>query len=541
MAEGCSKRVADRVAERLFEAGCRYAFGMPGGEVLTVIDALRKAGIAFILAKHENSAGFMAEGVTSMTGAPAVLVATLGPGALNCVNVVANAEQDRVPMIVLTGCLDAVDCLTYTHQALDQQAVFRPITKATFRLSAAGAGTIVDKALAIATEARAGPVHIDVPIGVAAAVRGDAPVRHRPPRVPRVPAQSAELERARSWLRSSRRPLMIAGLDAVAERAAGDIRVFCERFGVPLISTYRGKGLLPETHALSLGGAGLSPLADTTLLPLVRSADLIICAGYDPVEMRVGWRNPWDPAVVRVIEISASPNRHDMHHASIEFVASVGETLTILQAGASPQATWTDGEIARARAELRGAFAADGSWGPGAVIETCRAVMPDNTIATVDSGAHRILLSQMWTCSAPRTLLQSTGLCTMGCALPLAVGARLAAPERPVISFSGDAGMLMVAGELATVAELGQNIIFVVFVDASLALIEMKQRQRQLPSTGVDFARHDFAALGRVFGGKGFTVASRAELEHALEEARASNALTVIAALLEAEAYDGRI
>ena len=143
-------RAADLLAQRLYEAGCRHAFGMPGGEVLTIVDALERAGITFILAKHENSAGFMAEGFHHRTGAPAILVATVGPGAVNGVNVVANAEQDRVPLIVLTGCVDATEALTYTHQVLDHEAVFKPITKATFRMTADGADIVADKAIGIA-------------------------------------------------------------------------------------------------------------------------------------------------------------------------------------------------------------------------------------------------------------------------------------------------------------------------------------------------------------------------------------------------------
>ena len=137
-------RAADILARRLYEAGCRHAFGMPGGEVLTLVDALETAGIAFHLAKHENAAGFMGEGVHHADGAPVILVATLGPGALNGVNVVANAHQDRVPMLVLTGCVDAAEEHTYTHQVLDHRAVFAPITKATFRLNAEAAEVIAD-------------------------------------------------------------------------------------------------------------------------------------------------------------------------------------------------------------------------------------------------------------------------------------------------------------------------------------------------------------------------------------------------------------
>jgi acetolactate synthase-1/2/3 large subunit len=147
----------------------------------------------------------------------------------------------------------------------------------------------------------------------------------------------------------------------------------------------------------------------------------------------------------------------------------------------------------------------------------------------------------MWHCQAPRDLMQSSALCTMGCALPLAIGAKLASPDRPVISFSGDAGFLMVAGELSTCAELGLPVIFLVFVDGSLALIEKKQRERQLTNVGVDFARHDFAAMGRAFGGRGVSVRDREGLEQALEEAMAAETFTVIAAEIEGGAYDGRI
>ena len=534
-------RAADLVARRLHEAGCRYAFGMPGGEVLTLVDALEAAGIRFVLAKHENAAGFMAEGVWQRTGAPGILVATVGPGVVNGVNVVANAEQDRVPLIVLTGCVDETDALTYTHQVLDHQQVLRPITKASFRLTAEGADVIADKSVAIATESRAGPVHIDVPISVADAVVVPHVLRRRPPAGPVVPAAGHDLERARLWLEEAERPVMIVGLDALADDAGEAIERFCEDFSVPFVTTYKAKGIVSEEHPLSLGAAGLSPKADALLLPFVQSADLILCAGYDPIEMRSGWCEPWDPQQVHVIDIAAEPNRHYVHQAGINFIAHTGRTLEALGEGIAGRATWPGGEVEVLKAALTAAFPAGEAWGPAAVIDTCRRVLPKETVATCDTGAHRILLAQMWRTYEPRSLLQSTGLCTMGCALPLALGAQLAEPERPVVAFTGDAGLLMVAGELSTAAELGSRVIVVVFVDASLALIELKQRQRQMKNAGVDFGAHDFAAIGRAFGGIGHSVTSRAELEEALDDALNAETFTVIAAVIDRGSYDGRI
>lgn len=533
-------RAADLLARRLYEAGCRFAFGMPGGEVLTLVDALERAGIRFILAKHENAAGFMAEGVHHRDGAPAILVATLGPGAMNGVNVVANALQDRVPMIVLTGCVDADEAQTYTHQVMDHQAVFAPITKASFRLTAASADIIADRAVTTATDPRPGPVHIDVPIGVADAIPHARAPRRRAAASPVAPA-GADLAWARAWLSESERPIAIVGLDMLEGEAATVLRAFLELFSIPFITTYKAKGVLPEDHPLCLGGAGLSPLADGPLRGLVKSADLVLCIGYDPIEMRPGWREVWDPETQRVIDIAPVANDHYMHQSSLAFVADPAATLEAMAEGGRGRATWTDGRPEEVQAALAAAFPTDEHWGPAAVIAEARAVMPPETLATADSGAHRILLSQMWTCSEPRALVQSSGLCTMGCALPLAIGLKLAAPERPVISFAGDAGMLMVAGELATAAELRTPVIFLTFVDASLALIEKKQRERQMVNRGVDFERHDFAAIGRAFGGAGVSVRSRAELRAALEAALTAETFTVIAAEIDRAAYDGRI
>ncbi|MEM6618406.1 MAG: thiamine pyrophosphate-binding protein [Pseudomonadota bacterium] len=535
-----AKRAADAVAERLFAAGCRHAFGMPGGEVLTLVDALEKAGIAFHLCKHENAAGFMAEGAHHMDGAPAILVATVGPGLMNGVNVIANADQDRVPLIVLTGCVDADEALSYTHQVLDHRAVLTPITRATFTLSARGAATIADKAVAQAMAPRQGPVLIDVPISVAdAAVPAGTPAPAARPPAAVAPVGPA-LDEARAWLSAAERPLMVVGLDVLRDGAADDVRALAERFAMPVVTTYKAKGVLPENHALALGGAGLSPLADKHLMPLLAQADLILCLGYDPIEMRPGWRDPWDPDRQRVIDVTAVANTHYMHQATVNFVADTGAAARAL-AKATPRATWPGKEPAATRTTLCHAFPTDDPWGPAAVIDECRQVLPPHTLASVDSGAHRILLSQMWTCDRPRALIQSSGLCTMGCAVPLAMGAALARPDRPAVAFVGDGGFLMACGDLSTAQELGLPVIIVVFVDASLALIELKQRQRQLRNAGVDFGRHDFAAIGRAFGGAGVTVTDRSELRGALVDALAMDHFTVIAAQIDRGGYDGRI
>lgn len=530
---------ADLIARRLYEAGCRYAFGIPGGEVLAILDALARVGIRVILTKHENCAGFMAEGVHHHDGAPAILVATIGPGVANAANVIANATQDRVPLIVLTGCVSAVHQHTYTHQVFDHVAMATALTKAAFRVEASSAAVLIDKAVSIATEGRPGAVLLDVPVDVQIAAVSETTFPQRAPLAAMQPSPAALIE-ARQWLGDAQRPLVMAGVDVLTQHGSHAVADFCHKFQVPLITTYKGKGIIAEDDPLALGGAGLSPKADAHLLALVRQSDLIILAGYDPIEMRPGWQNPW-AIDTRVIEFSAVSNTHSMHQAALNFVGDVGCGLQALAESIQATPSWPDGEPTATRSALQEAFPADEDWGPAAIVDECRKRAPRDAVATADSGAHRILLSQMWRCYAPRGLLQSSALCTMGCAVALAVGRKIAEPGRPVIAFVGDAGLEMFLGELATIRDLKLSIPIVVFVDQSLALIESKQRGTGYANLAVDFGATDFPAVAKALGGEGLWCHDRATLAAQLELAFTRDTFTLISAVIGKNAYDGRI
>ncbi len=507
---------ADIIAARLAAAGVKHAFGIPGGEVLALVDALERAGIRFVLTKHETAAGFMAEGAWHATGAPAVLVATVGPGIANAFNVIENARQDRVPLIVLAGSVDAEDALSYTHQIFDHGAVYARTCKASFTAADGAVDVMIDKAVGIALSPRPGPVHIDLPVRLA---ERDQPAprawRHAAP-LSTGPGAGDALERARALFAGSIRPVMMAGLDVLNEPGGPEaVRAFVEKHGVPLLTTYKAKGVLPEDHPLSLGGHALSPKSETLVLPVFEAADCVIAAGYDPIEMRAGWQNPWDPA--KVIEFAHAPNTHDMHHAGLSWVCSVAGGLAALDGAArdgtsrdgTARSRWPGGEAAAIRDAYWAAFGAGDGWGPAQAIAEMMAVTPLEATITIDTGAHRILLDQQWRAKRPRSVLQSIGLCTMGCALPLAMGYAHARPGAPVVAFTGDAGLEMVLGELGTLRDLGLPLVIVVFVDSSLALIEMKQRRSGLQNAGVDFGRTDFAGLARLYGGHGVTVQRR--------------------------------
>ena len=328
---------------------------------------------------------------------------------------------------------------------------------------------------------------------------------------------------------------MIAGLDVLNQ--GGEAALSALR--IPLLTTYKAKGVLPENDTLCLGAVGLSPLADEHVLPFVHQSDLVILAGYDPVEMRTGWCGPWAENQA-VIEFTALANNHYVHLAGHSFVGDVAAGLAALTAGTKPRTIWPGGEpLALVRA-LGQAFPADEPWGLAAVIDTLHTVLPANGVATADTGAHRILLNQMWRSPGPRQLLQSTAFGTMGCALPLDMGYKLAEPERPVIAFTGDAGLEMVLGELATVRDLGLAVVVIVFVDETLALIELKQRALQRAELGVAFGGSDFPAIAQALGGAGVTAGNRADLATEVEAALDRQTFTVIACPIAKRAYDGR-
>jgi acetolactate synthase-1/2/3 large subunit len=538
---------ADIIAKRLAAQGCRIAFGMPGGEVLALVEALEKAGIRFQLVKHENAGGFMAEGYwhgqsevePGQPIAPAILVATLGPGAANAANVVANAHQDRVPMMVLTGRVDASEAESYTHQVFDHQAFFRPITKASLCAANGAVAQVIDRAVQIAIEGQPGPVHVDVPIGIAEGIEPDAEFKQVVPA--RALADGDGLHGARKAFLKAERPLVIVGVDAVNQHAGAALRSFAERFSAPVLATYKAKGLPPEGHPLALGGAGLSPKADKLLLPFLAEADCIILAGYDPIEMRINWRDPF-PAGVPVIELSAVRPLHQMHRADHILLGDVAGNLASLAGHVPAKPGIEAARVQALKSALASAFAPEPDWGPGVVFETLRRLAPARTVATADSGAHRILMSQIWRCDEPRGLLQSSGLCTMACSLPLAMGYQLARPERQVIAVMGDAGLEMGIGELATLRDLGLPLLVVVLQDERLALIDLKQRASGRPQSGVSFGATDFVAVARAYGGEGVQVQSRAELEEAARAAFARrDRFSLIAAKIAPDAYEGRL
>jgi len=532
-------RVADIVAKTVYAYGVRHAFGVPGGEVVTLIDALQAAGITFNLTRHETSAAIMAAGASTISGNPELLVTTVGPGLANAVNGIADAVQERVPLIVISGIVDRATRARYTHQVIDHAQLLRPLVKASFEIEPESAASTVARALAIAASEPMGPVHLDLSPFVAASVSPSAFVPKAPKRfITSASGMDPGVRLLAERIRTADRPLLLVGLETARNQAGPALQHLAETIGAPVITTYKAKGIIPEDHPLALGGAGLSPLADKILLPLIEKADLVLAFGYDPIEMRLGWLD-FVADQTKLFDISKARPDHAMHHAGTWLSAEPRSVLQALNGSLVERKTWASGEPTAAKAALERVFSTKDAWGPHAIVDQLNEAAGPDGLVTVDSGAHRILLSQKWRAAKPLSLLQSAGFCTMNAALPLAIGAKVADPSRRVFAVMGDGGLEMGIGELATVRDLGLSLTIVLFQDRSLALIAMKQASAGLAPAGVTLGETDFAAIAFGFGGYGVNVETIDDFRNELEAAGRRKSFSLIACRFDASAYDG--
>lgn len=530
-------RVADTIGQTLAAHGVRHAYGMPGGEVVTLIDGLTKAGIEFLLARNETAAAIMAAGASVTTGAPGLLITTVGPGLTNAINGIADASQEHVPLIVISGIVDRETRALYTHQVIDHSAILRPLVKASFELERGAAGQTIARAIALATAEPPGPVHLDLSPSVAAMEEQNAMVI-APPQIsqPGIAADDPAIEHVSAILSAAERPLIIAGFEAVRARAGSDLLHLAERLNAPVMTTYKAKGIVPESHDLALGGAGLSPAADEILQGAVRQADVLLFVGYDPIEMRLGWLGLGQGQTI--IDISRTPADHGMHFATSRVAADPALVCRALSQNIPARKNPGNSVDNTNRLALRNRFASTQDWGPHAIIDTLNEWAGSETIVTVDSGAHRILLSQKWVAEHPLTLLQSAGFCTMAAALPLAIGVASSNRDKRVIAVVGDGGLEMGLGELSTLRDLKLPVTIVVFQDCSLALIAQKQAGLQLAERGVALGATDFAAVAKAMGGHGVNVETIGDFRSALTASSGQTSFSLIACKFDPSAYD---
>ncbi len=529
---------AEVLAATLADAGVDVMFGLPGGEILDFVEAARRAGIRFLLTRHESHAAFMADTTGQLRRRPGVCVSTLGPGAVNMTLGVANAFLDRSPVLAITASLSTSSVPYATHQQLDLNAVYRPFTKAALTLDGRATRASVRAAIATAVAPRMGPVHIALPSDVARA-------RDRPADTTDAdlftatgesPAFSHDaLDRVARAIDAARRPVLIVGLDVDPTADTAAVRAFVDRLRVPTFVTPKAKGIVAEDHPL-FGGVCAGVAADGLFVDFFSRSDLLVGLGFDPVESDKLWHQTLPLVSVGPVSIRAGA-----FAPGIEVTGPLRTMLEDLERRRWRRFEWESDAVDRFRARLDRTLRPERPPRHGLsgyeLTRALRALFPRDTIVTTDVGSIKMIVSQAWTAYEPSTFLESNGLSAMSYALPAAMAARLRFPDRPVLCTVGDGGFGMVMAELETCVRERLHFVTVVYNDSALSLIDVAQQNRGYPSTGVRYGPVDFAAAAAGFGAWARRVEHLDGLEAAVREAMQVDRPAVIDAVVDPAEY----
>jgi acetolactate synthase-1/2/3 large subunit len=496
-------------------AGVRHVFCYPGESVIDFMETARQHGIEVVSAVREGTAAFMAEGAAMATGRPGVCLSTLGPGSTAVLNGVACATLDRVPMLAISGQIESAREQFFTHQVVDHGRMFAPVTKAVLRLDPASAGSadaVARKAMRTAVAERPGAVHLTETADTWPVPAGDGGGIAAPPLAVAGSVDVYGFGDPLRDLRAARRPVILAGTGAVRCAAGPELVRLAELAGIPVVVSPMAKGVFGENHPYF---AGVLDMAGYQVVwDLLADADLILTAGFDPVELI----SPW-PVTTPVLHLDTVPNTDQVYASAHELVGNIAAILGWIAGGWSGEPRWTEKEVAAYRARLHAAWRAgraEGSLNPSDVVAIAREAAPPDSIVTTDVGSHKLMVGQVWQACAPRSVLMTNGLSAMGFGVPAAIAAKLSFPDRPVIALVGDGGFAMTATEMRVAAALGLPVVVVVFADGSLNRIELRQQLTGYPPTATRMGGTDLPALAEAMGCDGVLAATPAALEKAL-------------------------
>ena len=523
------------LAAYVHAAGVRHVFGYPGESVIDFMEAARHRGIEVVSAVREGTAAFMAEAAAMVTGLPGVCLSTLGPGSTAVLNGVASATLDRVPVLAVSGQIESSREQFFTHQVVDHDRLFAPVTKLALRLDPASADAVIRKALRTAVAERPGAVHLTVTADAWAVPCGSGDQISLPP----LAAAAGSLDVYGDGdplrvLRAARRPVILAGVAALRCAAGPELLRLAELAGLPVVVSPMAKGTFPEDHPYF---AGVLDMAGYRVVwDLLAGADLILAAGFDPVELI----SPWSVATP-VVHVDTTPNTDQVYASAHELVGHVAAILGWIAAQWSGEPRWAETEVAAHRARLRAAWLAgraEGRLNPSDVVAIAREAAPPGTIVTTDVGSHKIMAGQVWQAAEPRSVLIPNGLSAMGFGVPAAIAAKLTRPDRPVIALVGDGGFAMAATEMRIASALGVPVTVVVFADGSLNRIELRQQLMGYPPTATRMDGMDLVMLAEAMDCDGVRVDSPAGLAKALAGFDARSRPLVVEARIDPAQYE---
>ncbi|HHA1790139.1 TPA: acetolactate synthase large subunit [Enterobacter ludwigii] len=466
---------AQLIVHLLERQGITTVAGIPGGTVLPLYDALSQSTqIRHVLARHEQGAGFIAQGMARTQGKPAVCMACSGPGATNLVTAIADARLDSIPLICITGQVPSSMIGTDAFQEVDTYGISIPITKHNYLVrDIAELPQVISDAFRIAQSGRPGPVWIDIPKDVQTA-EIEIDVLQEPGERAPAPQFSAEsVQAAAAMINAARRPVLYLGGGAI--NASDAVRQLAEKASLPTTMTLMALGMLPKAHPLSLGMLGMHGARSTNYI--LQEADLLIVLGARFDDRAIGKTEQFCPnaKIIHVDIDRAELGKIKQPHVAIQ--GDVAEVLAQLipQTDASDRADWRQ-LVADLQKEFPGAIPTEGDpLSHYGLINAVAACVDDSAIITTDVGQHQMWTAQAYPLNRPRQWLTSGGLGTMGFGLPAAVGAALANPDRKVICFSGDGSLMMNIQEMATAAENQLDVKIILMNNQALGLVHQQQ------------------------------------------------------------------
>ena len=502
---------AQALVRGLEQSGVSHVFGIPGAKIDPVFEALADSPIEMVVCRHEQNAGFMAAAIGRMTGRPGVCIGTSGPGTSNFCTALATATTEGDAVVCLTGAVPERMRHQKTHQSLDNVSLMRPVTKYAQEVVTADAvPELLSAAFRAAATPRPGAAYLSLPYDVMLEPCGAAPLTTECAAAGPAPAQ--DIEWAARAIEAARCPVLLAGMAASAPGAASSIRSLLRSRPMPIVGTWEAAGLVPrDALQCFLGRVGL--FRNQPGDRLLASADLIVTLGFNPVEYDPATWNPGnDAALVHIDHLPSDPSEH--YRPARELIGDLGATVQTLTAALSelPPVDARPGVPALQEA-FRESIAPrachqDMPIHPLHAVAQLQSVIDDDTTVTCDVGSHYIWMGRHFLCYEPRHLLFSNGQQTLGVALPWAIAACLARPDKPVVSISGDGGFLFSAQALETAVRLGCNLTHLVWRDGTYDMVAFQQRAKYGRTSGVDFGETDIVTYAKAFGATGLRLES---------------------------------
>jgi acetolactate synthase I/II/III large subunit len=510
--------------------GVTHVFGLPGEENIHLVEALSRSSIRYVLVRHEQAASFMAEVYGRLTGRAGVCSATLGPGAINLLLGVADATTNSTPVVALSAQVGMDRTFKESHQGVDLVSMFEPVTKWSELIATPEAvPEIIRKAFKLAQTERPGAVYLAVPEDVEKSSAPDArPLVVNTPR-PNEPSAS-QLRRAADVLRAARNPLVLAGHGAARSGASDALRAFAEALGIPVATTFHGKGVFPDDHPQALGAVGF--MRHDYVNFGFDQADAIVAVGYELQEFDPVRINP--NCDKKIIHIHRFPAEVDLHYeVEVGLQSDIGRTLTALAAEVGRR---FDPDIGEQR--IREMLAAELDRGrrddrfplaPARIVADTREALGREDIVLVDTGALKMWMARLYPTYEPNTCLISNGLSTMAWTLPGAIGAKIARPDARVLVATGDGAFMMNSQEIETALRERIPFVVLIWVDDEYGLITWKMDLELGHSMDTAFGNPDFVAYAESFGARGYRIEAPDELLPTLRRALADDTVSVIA------------